>query len=116
MTTSMEWVEKNGTAARGKREYLAFLRGQHLTLKQRLLANCYECTGMYADGREDCGQIEACVFHVYMPYRNNGAVKERSLSGETEAKLRDAQLQRGENIESIVAAGALELLGHEGRS
>jgi hypothetical protein len=50
----MEWVEENGTAARGKREYLAFLRGQYLTLKQRVLANCYECTGMYTDGREDC--------------------------------------------------------------
>jgi hypothetical protein len=85
MTTSMERVEKNGTAARGEREYLAFLRGQHLTLKQRVLANCYECTGMYTDGKEDCGQ-RACVFHVHMPYRNNDAVKERTLSGETKAK------------------------------
>src|SRR5271157_1498205 len=98
MSTNMEWVEKNGTAARGKREYLAFLRGEHLTLKQRVLANCYECTGMYTDGREDCDQMETCVFHVYMPYRKNGAVKARTLSGETKAKLKEAQLQRRENI------------------
>ena len=103
MTVSTEWVEKNGTAARGKREYLAFLRGKRLTLEQRVLANCYECTGMYTDGREDCDQ-EMCVFHMYMPYRKNGAVKERTLSGETKAKLRDAQLQRGQNIESVVVA------------
>ena len=84
----MEWIEKNGTAARGKREYLAFLRGEHLTLEQRVLANCYECTGMYSDGREDCRQAEACVFHVYMPYRKNGAVTERTLSRETKAKFK----------------------------
>ena len=88
MTVSTDWVEKNGTAARGKREYLAFLRGKRLTLEQRVLANCYECTGMYADGREDCGQIETCVFHVYMPYRKNGAVGERTLSRETKAKFK----------------------------
>ena len=104
MTTSVEWVEKNGTAARGKREYLAFLRGEHLTLKQRVLANCYECNGMYTDGREDCNQEETCVFHVYMPYRKDGAAKVRTLSGETKAKLREAQLQRGENIKSVVVA------------
>ncbi|MGD0236848.1 MAG: hypothetical protein ABSC55_20200 [Syntrophorhabdales bacterium] len=104
MCTNVEWIEKNGTAARGKREYLAFLRGERLTLKQRVLANCYECTGMYTDGREDCEQMETCVFHVYMPYRKNGAVKERTLSKETKAKLREAQLQRGENIKSVVVA------------
>ncbi|MGD0233346.1 MAG: hypothetical protein ABSC55_02295 [Syntrophorhabdales bacterium] len=104
MSINMQWVEKNGTAARGKREYLAFLRGEHLTLKQRVLANCYECTGMYTDGREDCDQMETCVFHVYMPYRKNGAMKERTLSGETKAKLKEAQLQRRENIKSIVVA------------
>jgi hypothetical protein len=102
-TTNMEWVEENGTAARGKREYLSFLRGQHLTMKQRILANCYECTGMYTDGREDC-ETETCAFHVYMPYRKNGVVTARTLSGETKAKLREARLQRGGNSKSIVVA------------
>ena len=102
-TTRMEWVEKNGTAARGKWEYLAFLRGQHLTMKQRVLANCYQCTGMYTDGREDC-EVETCAFHLHMPYRKNGVVKERALSGETKARLRDARLQRGGNIKSFVVA------------
>ncbi|HME43599.1 MAG TPA: hypothetical protein VKF36_10970 [Syntrophorhabdales bacterium] len=102
-TTNMEWVEENGTAARGKREYLSFLGGQHLTMKERILANCYECTGMYTDGREDC-EMETCAFHVYMPYRKNGVVKVRTLSGETKAKLREARLQRGENLKSVVVA------------
>ena len=103
MSTNVEWVEKNGTTARGKREYLAFLQGQHLTMKQRVLANCYECTGMYTDGREDC-EIATCTFHVYMPYRKDGAVKVRTVSEETKAKLREARLQRGENIKSVVVA------------
>ena len=98
-TTSMEWVEKNGTAARGKREYLAFLRGQHLTMKQRVLANCYQCTGMYTDGREDC-EMETCAFHVHMPYRKNGVVKaenpvrrdESKTEGSTAAKRRKHQI------------------------
>ena len=102
-TTSMEWIEKSGAAARGKREYLRFLRGQHLTMKQRVLANCYQCTGMYTDGREDC-EIETCAFHVYMPYRKNGAVKVRILSGETKEKLREARLRKGPNIEPVVVA------------
>lgn len=96
-TTNMEWVEKNGTTARGKREYLAFLRGQHHTLKHRVLANCYEYTGMYTGGREDC-QVETCAFHVYMPYRKNGVVKEKILSGETKAKLREAGEGRAQTL------------------
>ena len=99
-TTSMEWIEKDGAAARGKREYLRFLRGQHLTMKQRVLANCYQCTGMYTDGREDC-EIETCAFHVYMPYRKNGAVKVRKVSEETKAKMRKAREQKAQKIDSV---------------
>ena len=85
MTSGVEWVERNGTSARGKREYIGFLRGQHLTMKQRVLANCYECTGMYTDGREDC-ETETCAFHVYMPYRKNGAVKRENPVRRNESK------------------------------
>jgi len=104
MSTNMEWVEKNGTAARGKREYLAFLRGEHLTLKQRVLANCYECTGMYTDGREDCDQMETCVFHVYMPYRKGGVMKVRTMSEDMKTKLREGRERKGARIEKDVLA------------
>jgi hypothetical protein len=103
MSTNMEWVEKNGTAARGKREYLAFLRGEHLTLKQRVLANCYECTGMYTDGREDC-EMETCAFHVYMPYRKGSVMKVRAMSEDMKTKLRGGRERKGARIEKDVLA------------
>jgi len=62
-------------------------------MKQRVLANCYQCTGMYTDGRDDC-EVEDCAFHVYMPYRKGGVVKVRAVSEETKAKLREARLRK----------------------
>ena len=53
-TTSLEWIKKHGSAAGGKREFIAFLRGKALTMKESILANCYQCTGFYLDGRKDC--------------------------------------------------------------
>ena len=103
MTVSTDWVEKNGTAARGKREYLAFLRGERLTLKQRVLANCYECTGMYTDGREDC-EMETCAFHVYMPYRKGNVMKVRTMSEDMKTKLREGRERKGARIEKDVLA------------
>ena len=102
-TTSIEWIEKHGTTARGKKEYLAFLRGENLTMKQRILANCFQCTGMYTDGREDC-QMEECTLHVYMPYRKGGAMKVRTMSEETKAKMREARLKRAIKIKTVVVA------------
>lgn len=102
-TTSIEWIKKHGTTARGKKEYLAFLRGESLTMKQRVLANCFQCTGMYTDGREDC-QMEECTLHVYMPYRKGGVVKVRTMSEDTKAKMREARLKKGAKIKTVVVA------------
>ena len=86
-TASIEWIKKHGSTARGKRELITFLRGESLTMKESILANCYECTGFYMDGRRDC-EVEGCAFHVFMPYRKGGAVKVRKVSEETKAKMR----------------------------
>ena len=51
-TTSIEWIKKHGSTAGGKREFIAFLRGKALTMKESILANCYQCTGFYLDGQE----------------------------------------------------------------
>ena len=53
-TTSIEWINKHGSMARGKRELIGFLRGEALTMKESILANCYQCAGFYMDGRKDC--------------------------------------------------------------
>ncbi len=101
--TEIEAIEKHGITARGKKEYLAFLRGENLTMKQRMLANCYQCTGRYADGREDC-EMDGCTFHVYMPYRKGGTMKVRVMSEETKAKMRKAR-QRG-SVKTLVGVVA----------
>jgi len=61
--------KKYGARSIGQREYRMFLKGLHLTHRQRLLALCYNCCGSYSDGHEDCGILE-CPAHHTMPYRN----------------------------------------------
>ncbi len=85
---SAKEVQRHGLAAKGKKEYLKFIRGENLTMKQRVLANCYQCTGMYTDGKKDCEMEDNCTLHVFMPYRKGGVVK-RKVSEETRAKLRE---------------------------
>ncbi len=99
-TTSLEWIKKHGSAAGGKREFIAFLRGKALTMKESILANCYQCTGFYLDGRKDC-DVEECPLHVFMPYRKGGAVKVRKVSEETKAKMRKARERRAQKIDSV---------------
>lgn len=69
---------------------LAFLKGEILTMRESILANCYQCTGFYLDGRKDC-EVGGCPLHLFMPYRKGGAVKVRKVSEETKAKMRKAR-------------------------
>jgi hypothetical protein len=100
MTTSIPWIEKHGKTAQGKREWIAFLKGEPLTMKQRILGNCYQCTGFYTDGRKDC-EAEECAFHVYMPYRKGGVAKVRKVSEETKTKMREARERKARKIDSV---------------
>lgn len=52
----------------GKNEYLAYLRGEYLSPKKRILAECYRCNNGYVDGAFDC-QNYGCPLHKLMPYR-----------------------------------------------
>lgn len=54
----------------GKKELLKHLRGEPLTLKEALLANCYSCSAGYADGRVDC-KNPSCPCYGHMPYRKD---------------------------------------------
>jgi hypothetical protein len=75
-TTSIEWITKHGSTAQGKRELIAFLKGEALTVKESILANYCQCTGFYLDGKKDW-EVEQCPLHVFMLYRKGGAVKLR---------------------------------------
>ncbi len=35
------WIEKEGPKAQGKKELVAYLKGERLTLREAKLANCY---------------------------------------------------------------------------
>ena len=63
-------IMRDGKSAQGKRELLKHLDGKKLTLRQAVAAQCYSCTGYYADGKEDCGLL-SCPLHGFMPYRKS---------------------------------------------
>lgn len=52
----------------GKKEMIKHLQGGRLTMRQRLLAKCFECMGGYKDGMVDC-RIPDCALYPIMPYR-----------------------------------------------
>ncbi|MGA2933933.1 MAG: hypothetical protein ABSD81_02110 [Methanomicrobiales archaeon] len=61
--------DKYGKRAIGQKEYRAYLKGQHLSFKSRILAYCYTCMGSYTDGKCDC-EISTCPLHPVMPFRD----------------------------------------------
>ena len=87
-------IEENGASARGRKELIRFYRGEKLTMKQSLLANCYCCSGFYEGmGNEKDCQNDNCTIYFFMPYNqskkkkaDNGKVK--VLSEEHKMKMR----------------------------
>lgn len=61
---------------KGKREYERFRRGEPLTHKQAILAQCYACNGL-EEGGDDCKGV-SCPLYQHMPYR--AGRKKRQLS------------------------------------
>ncbi len=78
--TRYEAVEDSMTA-KGKKEMLAHLDGKKLTLKQAILAKCYDCMGYFNDGKVDC-EVKGCSLHPFMPYNPNKAKSSRVVSDE----------------------------------
>ena len=52
---------------KGAREYKMFQKGEYLTRKGAMLANCYMCNGL-EESAEDC-QGKNCPIYPYQPYR-----------------------------------------------
>ena len=59
-----------GKKAKGRGELVRHRRGERLTLKEAVLANCYECMGGYTDGLCDC-EIPDCPLYQFMPYKES---------------------------------------------
>lgn len=53
---------------KGQLEYQRFLRGEKLTRKQAILAQCFVCNGEEEGSRKDCSGI-SCPLYQWFPYR-----------------------------------------------
>ena len=79
-------LKKHGKSAQGRKELLKHFNGGKLTRKQAILANCYDCTCYYADGRKDCKMSE-CPLYPYMPYSSNKIMQKPGLSEQDRARI-----------------------------
>lgn len=88
-TEIIETISNSGISARGKKELLKHLYGERLTVRQMVIAKCYDCMGYYSDGRgQDC-KIPDCPLYPLMPYREGEKYATKKLSDEVRAKMRD---------------------------
>ncbi len=60
-------VEEKGSNSAGKKEYLKFLRGEQISLKESQRAKCYDCMAWFIDGRADCKDVN-CPSYPYFIY------------------------------------------------
>ena len=63
-----DWIEANTKRAKGKKEYIAMLRGEHVNKGDLIKAMCYQCCGYYEDGKFNCGNI-LCPIYMAMTYK-----------------------------------------------
>lgn len=68
--TILETVTSVKKESPGRKHLIRHLKGERLTLKQAVIANCFGCMGYYVDGRNDCGMPE-CPLYGWMPYRKD---------------------------------------------
>jgi hypothetical protein len=62
-----------GISAVGRSELVKYVSGKRLTLRQMVIAKCYECMGGYVDGKRDC-KIAGCPLCPRMPYAGQEGV------------------------------------------
>jgi len=70
-------IEQHGKEFRGQKEFLKHLDGELITMKQAILAKCYDCMGYYSDKGEDC-ELPTCPLYSYMPFRKDKPKREMS--------------------------------------
>lgn len=65
-------IEKHGVLAKGKKELIKHIHGDRLTIREMVIAKCYDCIGYYSDGRGTDCEIPECSLYPIMPYRKQG--------------------------------------------
>ncbi|MGA3280597.1 MAG: hypothetical protein ABSD50_06390 [Smithella sp.] len=63
-------IKRHGKTAKGKQELIKHLEGKRLTLKQAVYGHCFDCMGMFADGKHDCN-LSKYPLHPFMSYNEN---------------------------------------------
>lgn len=67
---------------KGQNEYERFQKGESLTRKEAILANCFSCNG-FEESAEDC-QGKSCPLYPFQPYRGKKkSISHKSASLET---------------------------------
>ena len=69
------------SAIKGAKEFEKFKRGEKLTRKQTMKAQCYECNG-YEEGSVDCKGI-SCPLYQYRLYpgKKQGKTTKEAING-----------------------------------
>lgn len=89
---------------KGKRDYERFKKGEPLTHKQAIFAQCYICNGLN-EGGEDC-KGKSCPLYQFMPYREGK--KKRQVSEEERQRLVE-RLRKGKKA-AILPSQDAEIL------
>ena len=96
-------IDRYGKQAKGRKELRSHLEGKRLTLRQMILAKCYDCMGYFADGKVDCN-IPECALYPVMVYRKGYKPRSLKLSEDQKAAMRE----RGRSIPRKTPNFALE--------
>ena len=72
---------------KGTTEYQKFQRGERLSFKQAICAQCYVCNGE-EEGGVDCESENSCPLYAYMPYGKAHKRAKRILSLEEKEIIR----------------------------
>lgn len=78
---------------KGKLQYDKFQKGDHLSFKGAILAQCYECNGS-EEGGVDCLGV-SCPLYEYMPYRKDRQKKQLTPEQNNEVT---ARFRRGKTV------------------
>ena len=71
------------TSTPGERYLKKYREGGKITLKQAVIAHCYDCMAGYADGKLNC-EIKDCSLFPWMPYKR---ISKESLQNTEKKKV-----------------------------
>jgi len=93
-------INEFGKEAKGRRELLRHFGGERNTIRQMVLAKCYDCMGYFNDGKIDC-EVTLCPLYPIMAYRGGEKYATKVLSDAHRKKLSAAMTKSKGNTLAI---------------